>query len=542
MRRLTLPLLVALAMAGPARADDVAASPPRSLAVTIYRAPDRRQGSIDLDRLGGFALITETRNVHLPAGVSRLRFEGVADGIDATTAIVTGLPSSVIEKNRDAKLLSPSALIAASLGQPVELVRTNPATGEKQHVPGTILSDADGGVVFKTADGVEALRCSGLPETFDFALATPGLTARPTLSVLTKSAHAVDATVTLSYIARGFDWSADYVATLAPDGKTIDLGGWVTLANGNGIGFPAAKANVVAGRLNRDTGEVEPFDIGSPVIARCWPHQTTSDLPQPESAYDAHGPAGMPVMMMRMMAPPPPAPPPPAIVVTGMKVVQEQLGDLKLYRVPENTDVAARESKQVRLLDRADVPVERIYRADINPIASDNFHPATMLLRTKNDAAHHLGLPLPSGRVTVFQASGARPMLVGNAGIRDTAVNEKVELALGDAPDVQVRQTLEARRIGGSSVEMLPLVPGAIWLRQVQPSRVARIDVINAGAKTAIVELRIGIPPSEAIVRADHPLSIGDGRPVFRVTLRPHESTAIRYQTQPRKAGADDAD
>src|SRR3546814_5469593 len=92
----------------PAAAEDVVASAPSALSVTVYRAPDRDAGSIDLDDLGGFALISETRTVHLPAGVTRLRFEGVADGIDAATAILTGLPGAVIEKNRDAALLSRS--------------------------------------------------------------------------------------------------------------------------------------------------------------------------------------------------------------------------------------------------------------------------------------------------------------------------------------------------------------------------------------------------------------------------------------------------
>ena len=55
----------------------------------------------------GFALITETRIVHLPAGLSRLRFEGVADGIEPASAIVTGLPQGVIEKNRDAQAAEP---------------------------------------------------------------------------------------------------------------------------------------------------------------------------------------------------------------------------------------------------------------------------------------------------------------------------------------------------------------------------------------------------------------------------------------------------
>ena len=87
--------------AEPATAADTLAAHPSDLSVTVYRAPDRSSGSMLLDALGGFALISETRTVHLPAGRSRLRFEGVADGIEPASAIVTGLPDGVIEKNRE---------------------------------------------------------------------------------------------------------------------------------------------------------------------------------------------------------------------------------------------------------------------------------------------------------------------------------------------------------------------------------------------------------------------------------------------------------
>ena len=162
-------------------AAEVRAADPADLSVTVYRAPYRGSGSIDLDRLEGFALISETRSVQLPAGMSRLRFEGVADGIEPASAIVTGL-EEVIEKNRDAALLSPSALMAAAVGKSVLLMRTNPKSGKLERLPGTILSDADGGVVFQTSQGIEALRCSGLAESFGFST-TAGLAAVPTLSV-----------------------------------------------------------------------------------------------------------------------------------------------------------------------------------------------------------------------------------------------------------------------------------------------------------------------------------------------------------------------
>src|SRR6266849_3475151 len=112
-------LVVAEAVPLPVAAADVRAGVPVDLSVTVYRAPDRDSGSIDLDRLGGFALVSETRTVHVPAGESRLRFEGVADGIEPASAIVAGLPATIIEKNREGQLLSPSALLAAAVGKPV---------------------------------------------------------------------------------------------------------------------------------------------------------------------------------------------------------------------------------------------------------------------------------------------------------------------------------------------------------------------------------------------------------------------------------------
>ena len=347
------PLLVGLGLIGVSgivfgAATEVLAQPPSDLMVTVYRAPYRDSGSINLYDLNGFALVTETRLVRLPAGVSRVRFEGVADGIVPSSALITGLPGKVLEKNRDARLLSPAALIASAVGKPVELLRTNRKTGKTQRLMGTILSDAGGGVVFKTAEGIEALRCSGLPETFSFE-PVADLSARPTLSVEVRSANAVTRQVTLSYLARGFDWAADYTATLSQDGGRLDLGAWVTLANSNGVGFPAAHVQVVAGRLNRENDEVEPLDIGGPILAQCWPRGSTSDQPMilreaRDRMFKMSARAGlMPAAAPSLQE---------AVVSSAKKVQEEQFGDLKLYRVPERTTLASRQSKQVRLMDQ----------------------------------------------------------------------------------------------------------------------------------------------------------------------------------------------
>jgi hypothetical protein len=525
---LGLGLLAAGAIAHSAAAE-VLAEPPSDLIVTVYRAPYRDSGSIDLNYLNGFAMVTETRLVRLPAGVSRVRFEGVADGIEPSSALITGLPGRVIEKNRDARLLSPSALIASAVGKPVELLRTNRKTGTIERLPGKILSDAQGGVVFKTEEGIEALRCSGLPETFSFE-SLAGLSARPTLSVEVQSPDAVTGEVTLSYLARGFDWAANYTATLSQDGEQLDLGAWVTLANSNGVGFPGAHVQVVAGKVNRENDLVEPIDIGGPILAQCWPRGSTSDQPPMvlrEESRDR-------MFKVSSAAPAPAAMSLAQVVAAGAKKVQqEQLGDLKLYRIPTRAVLASRQSKQVRLMDQLGIPVNTIYGADLatGHSESGSTGPAHRMLRTKNTGANHLGLPLPSGSVAVFGSYNGGRLLEGETGLRDIAVDEDVEIDLGESSDVQVSAKTEKTSVDSAHAKLLPIVPG-VALRSVKVDDVESVEVSNARAAGIDFELRLSLPEGARIVRADQPLGTKNGRPIFRFKVPGNQSVAVNFQTQ----------
>lgn len=517
--------ILAVGMAAPAAAD-VLAEPPSDLAVTVYRAPYRASGSIDLNDLQGFALVSETRTVHLPAGLSRIKFEGVADGIEPASAIVSGLPLGVIEKNRDAKLLSPAALVESALGKPVELLRSNRRTGKTERVAGTLKSAADG-VLLQTAQGIEALRCSGLPETLSFE-SSGGLSAHATLSVLVRSAQALTRQVTLSYLARGFDWAADYSATLSADGGSLDLGAWVTLANSNGVGFPAARTFVVAGKLNRANGEVQPIDAGGPILAQCWPRGSTSDPPMilrmngglPREAYALAAPMAARASSFE------------TVVVTAAKQVEtEQLGDLKLYRVPDRTTVASRESKQVRLMDRARVPITLVYGKDLAANQTVSAAPAHRFIRTMNTAANHLGLPLPSGRIAVFAPHQGETLLEHESLVRDIAVDEEFEIDMGASADVLVSAMQETSTIDAAHAAMLPLLPG-ITLRSVKIDAVNRVVISNAKPLDVQFELRLQLPAGARVVRADHRLGAKNGRPIFRLKVPANGTATLRFQTE----------
>ena len=60
------------------------------------------------------------------------------------TAIVTGLPGGTIEKNRNAQLLSPAALVDGTLGNRVTITRMNPATGAEVSERAVVRTRADG--------------------------------------------------------------------------------------------------------------------------------------------------------------------------------------------------------------------------------------------------------------------------------------------------------------------------------------------------------------------------------------------------------------
>jgi hypothetical protein len=277
MRRVLL--LAAALLAGRAEAQTtiVTSSAPDHVALTVYRAPDGR-GAMNLRYLGGFALVTEMRRVRLPRGSAVLRFEGVAEGIVPVSAIVDGLPGGTIEKNRDARLLSPASLVDGTLGREITLTRTDKATGRLVSESATIVAGPRPGVVLRTTAGIEALRCSGLAERMSFAGVPANLSSKPVLSVTTNSRTARTVTVRLSYLASGFDWRASYVATLATDRQSIDVFAWLTLANGNPETFANADVQAVAGRLNRVAMRAIPAEATALRLV-CYPlGTTTSDL------------------------------------------------------------------------------------------------------------------------------------------------------------------------------------------------------------------------------------------------------------------------
>ena len=529
VRLIFLTALLAGAFA-PVSAQDrstVEASEPQKLSVTVYRDPQRGEDEeMSKGWPRGFAMITEEREVILPPGRSAIRFDGVAEGMVAVTAIVTGLPGGTIEKNRNAQLLSPAALVDGSLGNRVTITRTNPVSGQANSEQAIVRTRADGGLVLQTSAGFEAVRCSGLPEKLTFDRIPQGLSAKPVYSIDTQSNEGGTYRVALTYLAWGFDWEANYVAHLR-DGRRdgtlgLDLVSWLTILNDNGQSFPDAELMAVAGMLNVESDYEDLADppVADPLRLVCYPIGSTA----------AGSPVAYPV------PPPPPAPPAPisyaeedSIVVTGSRVnralesaspiaiiaSEEQLGDLKLYRIPVPVTVAAKSTKQVAFLDRKNVRARFIY-VDLCELhdQADDLEPASILLATVNEEAKGLGQALPTGGIAIYEPSSAGDQLVAETRMRDYAVSQDIELTLPDSTQVFAE-------CGNDGVE----VEEGQWVTM-------RAEATNANDAPVTVRFDLG-RASEFEIKGLGKTRVKDGKRLYEFKLPANGKRKLNFRMKP---------
>lgn len=511
---------MALALiASPALADTIASRAAEKTAVTLYRAgsapfqtlqPWQREQALKK----GLILVTETRTVTLPAGRHTLRFDAVAEGLIPQSAAVEGLPGGVIERNYDYALLSPGTLLERSLNQPVGIVRTNARTG-RQTAESAIVRQGPNGLVLQTARGVEALGCSGGAERLVFDRIPAGLSDRPSLSTLIDVPVAATVKLTLSYLAIGVNWQADYVARIAPDGKTLDLTGWLTLVNSSGTSFVDAPTQAVAGKLSRVAVNIPKADTRA-ITRACWPMDTTT--------HGRNPPPPPPPPFF-----PPPLPVPPVMAMAGAReeitvtaqrakmAEQSELGDYKLYTLPEPVTVAARQTKQVAFLDQKGVAFQRLYMVAVDPWSDydgDGAPAATVLLRLENKATRGLGKALPSGALAVMETTGGRPAFAGEQAMRDVPVGQPFDLAIGRAMDVSVRPRLVSEIRAGAG----------------RTRRTYEVDMANAKTGPIVVEVRH--PRHQQgfrVVREPKAHDIRDGAIAWRFTVSPNGRETVRY-------------
>jgi hypothetical protein len=390
--------LCAIAAAGAAGAAEPAR--PQSSGADEAK-PDNQRLAITIYN-GGQALVQDVRSLDLPAGRRRIELKEVSDQIAPASVSLAAPDLAIVEQNFDFDLLTPSKLMEKAVGKQVQIVRTNPGNGQQVTETATVLA-ANEGVVLKIGDRIEVLREDGTPTRVIFDGVPQNLRARPTLSVTVDSTRAGRRDATLTYLTGGLDWRADYVAVFDEKASRLDFQGWITLINQTSTTFADVKTDLVAG--SPQLGGGVPPGRGAPPIR--------------------------------------------GVIRGGTEAPSnvQQVGDTYLYPLKERTTIAANQQKQVGFIEADKVAAQRVYQFRANGFSSSSSpEHVDSVLQFANSRAGGLAAPLPAGTVRIYMrdAEGALK-LIGESGIGHTPQGSDLSLRLGEAFDVTVKPTLDAR-------------------------------------------------------------------------------------------------
>ena len=362
-----------------------------------------------------FALVREVRETVLPKGMVELEFQDVPKTIDATSVTVKSVGQrnqvSVLEQNYRYDLLNRETLLSKFVGRKLKYSRRviDGSSDEKILREGNLLAlDPE---IVDFGDEIEID-----PEgTITLSYVPEELTSKPTLVWLLENQVYGPQQLETSYLANGISWQADYIAVLDDESGEFDLSAWVTMKNQSGARFKNALIKLVAGDVNRVKADRQLYEERFTTARRAM----SEAMPQQESFSEYH-----------------------------------------LYTLPRRSNLANNETKQINLMSADGVGFTKEYvlssSAGNRRMAESKKSKFDVKLKFDNRKKNKLGMPLPAGRVRVYQedSSGAL-QLVGEDRVKHTPEDETVTLSVGKAFDlVAERKQTSYRRIGDRGVEV----------------------------------------------------------------------------------------
>lgn len=342
-------------------------------------------------------LVKEIREVELKKGGFTLEAADVAAQIDPTSVHLNLNGASVLDQNFEYDLVSRERLIEKYIDQQVQVFTESGELFEGMLLSASgstlILQAKSGEVQVISPEAVRDVRLGELPR---------GLRTRPTLVWSLIGKKAGKGSAELSYLTTGMTWHAEYVAVTQEKSQNIELSSWVSIENRSGATYENARLKLMAGDI----------------------HLAPSTVP-------TDGRAKMAIYAEAQLAPP--------------SFEEKAFFEYHLYTLQHPTTLKDRQTKQISLFEPTDVSGKREYIYD----GQRNQENVNVNLVFENSKSEGLGLPLPAGKVRVYQQDDDGSLeFVGEDRIEHTPVDEEVRLIVGTAFDLKGERALvESKRL-----------------------------------------------------------------------------------------------
>ena len=339
------------------------------------------------------ALVHDIRMIEFQKGIFTYDFTNIPWQIEPTSVRFHADKAAILEQNYEFDIVSVDKIREKFIGERVRLFFEDGSMLEGLLQP----SGAGGLIIIDEQGGVKVVQTNKLMH-YDFPHMPEDFVERPTLVWMLNSTEAGPRKAEVSYMTRGMNWHAEYVALI--EEKALSFTGWVSIDNRSGETFEKAKLKLIAGDVH---------------------------MVEPKRARD-----------VRVMAE--------VSGAQGHKQFEEKsFFEYHLYTLQRRTTVKNNQIKQISLFPEAKVKYNKTYIYDSRYSASK----IGVYLIFQNSKDSGLGMALPAGKVMVYQRDeDGSQEFIGEDMINHTPRDEEVKILMGNAFDlVGERKILESRQL-----------------------------------------------------------------------------------------------
>ncbi|MFO7897410.1 MAG: DUF4139 domain-containing protein [Candidatus Cloacimonadales bacterium] len=335
-----------------------------------------------------FSLIRAQLDLKLQKGLQDYFYDNIPSTIDAKSVILSSDHNAlqIVAQNYEFDLANAEQIMQKYIGEEVIVQTEEDYTlqGVLQFSQSStlgILENDTEKLILINRSSIRNITLAKLPDNFYL---------KPTLRWQLAAPKTADYQAEISYLCDGLSWDVDYNCVWNPQQKNLLLNAWVTIKNYSGKAFADVKLKLIAGEVNR----VRDYYQGR----------------GSERGVDT-------VAMMAKSAP---------------EFSEKAFHDFHLYTLDQNVSIANKQIKQLQLFPMKDVEAasKYVYRTHGSKIQS--------MIVFQNDKKSGLNLPLPAGRLKIYQQDEADGSLefIGEDSINHTPTNEEVEVTTGNAFDL----------------------------------------------------------------------------------------------------------
>lgn len=350
----------------------------------------------------GYAIVNLQTVYNFNKGVNRLYYTDVATLLDPASILFQNPSIKILEQNYFFDSSNKDRLLGKYLGQEITVEQNQ--TDKIISFTGTLLSASNNELILQTKD--KQIMSISNYANIRFPNNENKLFTKPTLVWNIFSENSIELPIELNYQTAGITWWGEYnaVYTENPDNDTgiLKLNANVSIMNGSGKNYQDTQLKLVAGNLNKAESNRRPM-----------PMMMAAKANAPSSEAD-----------------------------TGFS--EKQNFEYYLYTLDRKVSIPNNTFMQLALYPSmtANVTKKYFYRGvSNNPFYGEinlnrNFgekenKSVEVILKFVNDKSTGLGVPLPFGRIRVYN-----PEFIGEDKLNHTAIGEEITLKLGNAFDI----------------------------------------------------------------------------------------------------------